>query len=69
MYPPRMDAQEEMIALIRHLLDKAERGEPFSAALRIRLHDGSGEEIVIGDTEEDRTALMSKLRRMLGELH
>lgn len=69
MYPPRMNDQEEMIALIRNLLEKAERGEPFSAALRIQLLDGSEEEIVIGDTDEDRAAMMSKLRRMLGELH
>lgn len=64
-----MDDQEEMIALIQNLLEKAERGERFSAALRVRLHDGSEEEIVIGDTEEDRAAVMSKLRRILGELH
>ncbi len=64
-----MDDQEDTIAVLQQLLEKAERGEPFSAALRLRLHDGTEEEIVIGDTEEDRAAVMSKLRRMLGELH
>jgi hypothetical protein len=60
---------EDTVAALRQLLEAVERGTLESAALRVRWADGTEQEFVLGETEEERAQAMASLRRALGELH
>lgn len=49
--------------VLRDLLDKAQRGELFTASLRVYRADGTYEDIVLGaESEEERLALLADIK-------
>jgi UDP-glucose 4-epimerase len=66
---PRAMDKDEMVEMLGELIDKLERGEVASAALRVFNVDGTHEDIAIGSTDEEKAAALTPLRRRLGELH
>ena len=55
--------KDEAGEVLRDLLDKAQRGELFTASLRVYRTDGTYEDIVLGaESEEEHLALLADIK-------
>jgi len=65
--PPHLRAsKEDIIAALEQLIDKFERGQVPSAALRVYSNDGNYEDVVLGgESEEERAAMLAKLQQQV----
>jgi hypothetical protein len=62
--------RDDIVEALEQLIEAFENGTLESAALRVQYADGTWEDIVIGfDTDEERDAVLAKLRGMLVQLH
>lgn len=59
---------EELRRMLEDLIEKFERGEVQSAALRLFRTDGTHEDFALGDTELEKAQALTALRRRLGQL-
>ena len=61
--------RNEARALVQQLLDRAERGERFCAAMRLFMADGTWQDIAIGGTEEEQVQALADLRAAKDKAH
>jgi hypothetical protein len=54
--------KEDIIAVLKDLLAKFERGELECAALRVFREDGTWEDVMIGGSEEQRARMLADLQ-------
>lgn len=63
MEHPEYFEGDEMIKHLKAMLEKAKAGELGCVAYRIFKKDGTFEDVAVGGTEEQREALLAKIRQ------
>lgn len=59
---PMMSDKAQIDAALAELIALIEAGQPVCAALRVFREDGSVQEIVIADSDEEQAAMLAQLR-------
>lgn len=59
--------RDEQVEAIKELIELIESGQASSGAVRLYTHDGRMQEIVFGDTPEDRQLMLEQLRAMVAK--
>lgn len=59
---PMMSDKAQIDAALAELIALIEAGQPVCAALRVFRDDGTVQEIVIADSDEEQAAMLARLR-------